>query len=153
NCPGAVTGSCASGKCTTNCTADAQCGTNGGKCTNYVCAPNPANTRTVAAPAVSIIDLGGAKTIATVNLARAWTSFYDAKGAPDDATRLLPLHTSDIGFVPGTVTAYFAAMGADAVFRVDFDATYAAQTIDSVGDTKTAFMTLAPAGVDPSRVG
>src|SRR5262249_18359008 len=128
-CPGAVTGSCVASKCTTNCTADAQCGANGGKCTNYVCDPNPANVRRMAAPLVSIIDLGGSKTIATVNLTKEFQAWYDTNGKPDDATRRLPLNPLDIGFVPGTVTAYFPASGTDAVFRVDFDATYASSTI------------------------
>jgi cytochrome c peroxidase len=118
-----------------------------------VCAPNPANVRTAVAPAVSIIDLGGDKTIATVNLAKEFDTYYNASARPDDATRRLPLHNLDIGFVPGTVTAYFASNGTDAIFRVDFDPTYQAANIQSVGDPKNAFINLIPPGVDPSRMG
>src|SRR5260370_36976201 len=60
---------------------------------------------------------------------------------------------SDMGFVPGRGTGYFPAYGADAVFRVDFDATYAAATIDSVGDAKNPFMSLFSAAIDPSHNG
>jgi DNA-binding beta-propeller fold protein YncE len=165
DCPGMAAGACVgfvAGTCKTNCAADAACGQNGGKCVpasgtdpsvGGVCAPNPADVRTTTAPAVSVIDLGGNKTIATVNLAREFTKFFDQAGTPDDANRRLPLLPSDIGFVPGTVTAYFPAYGADAVFRVDFDATYAAATIDSVGDPKNPFMSLFSAAIDPSHNG
>jgi cytochrome c peroxidase len=153
NCPGAVPGSCVAGKCTTNCAADAQCGAYGGKCNANVCAPNPANVRTTATTAVSIIDLGGSRTIATVNLPKEFDTYYNSLGKPDDANRRVPLIAHDIGFVPGTVTAYFPSSGTDAVFRVNFDATYAAATIESVGDPKNPFINLAPPGADPSRVG
>lgn len=151
-CPGAAVGSCVASKCATNCTSDTQCGT-GGKCTANVCAPNASNVRTTATSAVSIVDLGGNKTIATVNLQREFDTYYDKLGMADDANRRLPLNPLDVGFVPGTVTAYFPSSGTDAVFRIDFDATYAAETIQSVGDPKNRFINLAPAGIDPSRVG
>ncbi|MBX3229667.1 MAG: hypothetical protein KIT84_04970 [Labilithrix sp.] len=154
-CPGALAGSCVAGKCTTNCTTNAQCGANGGVCntTTFVCAPNTANVKTTLAPAVSIIDLGAAKTIATVNLAREFETSFDARNVPNDGNRRMPLTAMDVGFVPGTVTAYFPAKGADAVFRVDFNATYEASTIDGVGDPKAPFINLTPAGVDASRIG
>jgi YVTN family beta-propeller protein len=151
-CPGAVAGTCVSGKCTTNCTSDAQCGF-GGKCNANVCAPNAANVRTTTAPVVSIVDLGGNKTIATVNLTKEMDDFYAKIGRPDDATRRYPLTLSDVGFVPGTVNAYFTAAGTDAVFKVEFDATYQASTINNIADPKNPFINLTPAGVDPSRVG
>jgi DNA-binding beta-propeller fold protein YncE/mono/diheme cytochrome c family protein len=162
---GGAAGSCVgavAGTCKTNCTSDVVCGKVGGHCipssgsdpsVGGVCAPNPADVRTTTAPAVSILDLGGNKTIATVNLAQAFSAYYDMLGMPDDATRRMPLLPSDIGFVPGTVTAYFAATGADAVFRVDFDATYASSTIDSVGSAKNPFMSLFSAAIDPSHNG
>lgn len=154
-CPGGLTGSCAAGKCTTNCTENAQCGANGGSCntTTFVCAPNVANVKTTVSPAVSIIDLGASKTIATVNLARELETNFDARGLANDASRRMPLTPMDIGFVPGTVTAYLAAKGADAVFKVDFNATYEASTIDGVADPKAPFINLTPAGVDASRIG
>jgi WD40 repeat protein len=152
-CPGKVIGSCVSNKCTTNCEADATCGANGGKCVNYVCQPNTANIKTTLAPAVSIIDLGASKTIATVNLAREFETSFVARGIADDGNRRMPLTTTDIGFVPGTVTAYIASKGSDALFRVDFNATYEASTIDAVGTDKVPFISLAPAGIDNSRMG
>lgn len=151
-CPGAAAGSCVSGKCTTNCTADADCGVNGGKCTANVCEPNAADIRTATAPVVSIVDLGGNKTIAATNLAFEFDKLY-AKNGTKDESRRYPLHAMDVGFVPGTVTAYFPSNGADAVFRVDFNASYDASTVDSVGDGKREFINLIPAGVDPSHLG
>jgi cytochrome c peroxidase len=152
-CPGAGAGSCVNLKCATNCTADAQCGVNGGKCNAGVCAPNQVGIRATNTTAVSIIDLGASKTIATVNLHKEFDAYYDKLGTPDDANRRLPLNPFDIGFVPGTVTAYFPSSGTDAVFRVNFDATYAAATIESIGDPKSPFINLAPAGIDPSHIG
>lgn len=155
DCPGQLAGSCVSGKCTTNCTADAQCGANGGKCnaTTFVCAANTSNIKTTVAPAVTIIDLGASKTIATVNLAREFETNFVSRGLADDGNRRMPLTPMDISFVPGTVTAYVAAKGADAVFKIDFNATYEASTIDGVADPKAPFINLAPAGIDGSRIG
>ena len=154
DCPGSLVGSCNAGKCTTNCSTDAQCGANGGVCntTTFVCNGNMANIKTTVSPAVSIIDLGAAKTIATVNLNHEFETNFVSRGLADDANRRLPLTPMDIGFVPGTVTGYFAARGADAVFRVDFNATYEASTIDAVADPKAPFINLTPAGVDASRI-
>lgn len=153
-CPGAVAGSCVSLKCTTNCTTDAECGAVGGKCgANFVCQGNAANVKTQVAPAISIIDLGGKKTIATINMAKEVDADFAKRGMPDDGTRRLPLTTFDLGFVPGTVTAYLPSRGTDAVFKIDFNATYEASTIDGLGDPKAPFINLAPAGVDPSRIG
>jgi len=150
------------GTCKTNCTADAVCGANGGKCVPTTgadpsvggnCAPNNADVFTTTAPVISIIDLGGNKTIDTVNLTQVFRSYFDGLGLADDATRRYPLLPADVGFVPGTVTAYVPAYGADAVFRVDFDATYASAAIDSVGDPKNPFMSLFSAAIDPSHNG
>ncbi len=152
-CPGATPGSCVSLKCTTNCTTDADCGTNGGKCNANVCAANTANIKTTLAPAVSILDLAGETTIATVNLAREFETSFVARGMADDGSRRFPLTTTDIGFVPGTVTAYVVSRGSDALFRVDFDETYEAAAIASVGTPTVPFISLAPAGIDPSRLG
>jgi DNA-binding beta-propeller fold protein YncE/mono/diheme cytochrome c family protein len=152
-CPGAVVGSCVSSKCTTNCAADATCGANGGKCNANVCAPNTADIKTTVAPVVSIIDLGAAKTIATVNLAKEFSTYFDSLAMADDGSRRMPLTTTDIGFVPGTVTGYVVSKGSDALFRVDFNATYEASSIDSVGNAKAPFIPLAPAGIDSSLLG
>jgi hypothetical protein len=157
-CPGAVTGSCVSTKCTTNCTTDAECGAVGGKCgANFVCQGNASNVKTQVAPAISVIDLASgtteAKTIATLNMAKEFDAEFTKRGMADDGTRRLPLTTFDIGFVPGTVTAYLPSRGTDAVFKIDFNATYEASNIDGLGDPKAPFINLVPAGVDPSRVG
>lgn len=152
-CPGAVLGSCVAGKCTTNCTADAECGPNGGKCNANVCAGNLSNVKTTLAPAVSVIDLGAAKTIATVNLNRELESHYTSRGTADDGNRRMPMSPFDMAFVPGTVTGYVVSKGTDAVFKIDFNATYEASTIDGVGDPKAPFINLAPAGIDPSMIG
>ncbi len=150
-CPGPMPGRCASSKCTTNCAADTDCGV-GGHCVAFVCAPSPVDIRTTTAPVVSIVDLGGSKTIASTNLGYEFEKLY-AKNGTDDGGRRFPLHAQDLGFVPGTVTAYLPANGADAVFRVDFNASYDASTIDGVGDEKHEFINLIPAGVDPSHLG
>jgi len=151
-CHGDVVGSCAAGKCTTNCTADTDCGYRG-KCeANKVCAPNPANVRTTLASAVSVIDLNAEKTFDTVLLSKEFDTYYNALGTPDDASRRLPLNPLDIGFVPDTVTAYFAASGSDAVFRINFDATYTTATINSVGDPKSPFINLSPNILQVGRV-
>jgi mono/diheme cytochrome c family protein len=152
-CPGAAAGSCVSTKCITNCAEDAVCGANGGKCTANVCAGNTVNVKTTLAPAVSILDLGAEKTIATVNLAREFQTYFDTQAIADDGNRRMPLTTTDIGFVPGTVNAYVVSKGTDALFRVDFNATYEASTIDAVGNAKAPFISLAPAGIDASRLG
>jgi mono/diheme cytochrome c family protein len=152
-CPGAVPGSCVATKCTTNCAADATCGANGGKCIANVCAANTANVKTTLAPVVSIIDLGASKTIATVNLAKEFSTYFDGLAMPDDGSRRFPLTTTDIGFVPGTVTGYVVSKGSDALFRVDFNATYEATSIDAVGHAKAPFIPLAPAGIDSSLLG
>src|SRR5207248_1933047 len=97
------------------CSADAECGY-GGKCglpaagiPDGVCVPNFQNVKTISTPAVSVIDLGGNKTIATAVLNREWVNLYDKLGMADDGNRLLPLGTADMSFVPGTVTAFLAA--------------------------------------------
>jgi DNA-binding beta-propeller fold protein YncE len=152
-CPGARAGSCAAGRCATNCTEDVQCGKLGGRCVDNVCAPNPVSVRSISAPVVSILDLGAGSTLATVNLNKEWINLYDELGTPDTTQRRLPLHVMDIGFVPGTVTAYLPANGADAVFRVDFNATYESSTVDAVGTRNKPFIDLAPPGADPARAG
>ena len=152
-CPGGAAGSCAAGRCATNCTEDAQCGANGGTCVANVCAGNVANVKTSVAPVVSILDLNADKAIANVNLAKEFEAEYVKRGVADDANRRYPLTATDIGFVPGTVTAYVPSRGTDAVFKIDFNATYEASTVDAVGDPKAPFINLVPAGVDPSRTG
>jgi YVTN family beta-propeller protein len=151
DCHGGGAGVCVATKCTTNCTADTDCGYRG-KCSANLCEPNPANVRTTLASAVSVIDLGAEKTFDTVILSKEFDTYYSGLGTPDDASRRLPLNPLDIGFVPDSMTAYLPASGADAVFRVDFDATYTTDTINSVGDPKNPFINLSPNIVDVGRV-
>jgi hypothetical protein len=169
--PGMAAGSCVafvSGTCTTTCASNAVCGMVGGQClpttgtdpsVGGTCAPNPSDVKTVTAPVISIIDLGGGKAFSNVNLAKEFSKYYDSMNTPDDATRRLPLLPSDIGFVLGTttVTAYFPAYGADAVFRVDFDGNYSDPTkpILRVGDPKNQnpFMSVASTGLNVSQNG
>jgi mono/diheme cytochrome c family protein len=176
---GAPAGSCViptTGTCKTTCAAHTDCAVVGGHCTALTgtdpsvggtCDPNPSDIKTTTAPAISIIDLGGGKTFATVNLEKEFSAYFDVKPPYDqtastlpmplldDATRRFPLLPADVGFVPGTVTAYVPGYGADAVFRIDFDATYAAATIDSLGDPKkkNPFMSLFSPAIDPSHNG
>jgi DNA-binding beta-propeller fold protein YncE len=158
NCPGQVVGSCTGTptlRCTTNCTMDAECGANGGKCNNNICAGNLANVKTTVAPAVTILDLGDGSAIGTVNLAKEFENNFAARTPPiaDDGNRRFPLTPTDIGFVPGTVTAYVTGKGSDALFKIDFNATYEATTIDGVGAPNAPFIQLAPAGIDASLTG
>jgi hypothetical protein len=171
DCPSMTTGSCVgvvAGACKTTCIANTDCGVVGGQClpttgtdpaVGGTCASNPADIKTSTAPVVSIIDLNGNKTISTVNLAKEFSKYYDTLGTPDDASRRFPILAKDVAFIPGSlaVTAYFAAYGADAVFRVDFDAQYSDPTkpILSVGDpkNKNLFVSVASTAIDPSHNG
>ncbi|MBV9949801.1 MAG: hypothetical protein JOZ69_23370, partial [Myxococcales bacterium] len=139
------------GTCKTNCTTNAACGAVGGQCVpttgtdpsvGGTCAPNPADVRTTTATAVSVLDLAAGKTVATANLHKEFSAYFDSLGIADDTTRRFPLLPQDIDFVPGTGTAYIPAFAADALFRVDFGANDPAKPIDHVGDTKAPFMSL-----------
>ncbi len=155
SCPGQVVGSCAAAKkCTTNCSADAQCGANGGKCVNFVCAPNIANVKTTTAPVISVVDLSQDKEVSTstASLNAQFAALYTARAAADDGTRRFPGVPSDIAFVPATGVAYVAANAADAVFRVKYDPTKSSQ-IAEVGSPGNAFLDLTPAGIAASSAG
>jgi DNA-binding beta-propeller fold protein YncE len=156
-CPGRAAGSCAGepgrATCQTNCERDADCGANGGACAGFVCEPNVANVKTLAASVVSVIDLLTLQAVATVSLHREFDRLYDQLGLPDTAARRYPALANDIAFVPGTVQAYVTAGGADALYRVDFDPNYVAASITSVGDPRRPLIPTAPAGVDASRTG
>ncbi len=155
-CPGQVAGSCnaTTKKCATNCTADAQCGNNGGKCANFVCAPNVANVKTTTAPVVSVVDLAADKEVpaSTASLNAQFAALYTTRGAADDGSRRFPGVLSDIAFVPATGVAYVAANAADAVFRVKYDPTESS-AIAEVGSPGNAFLDLTPAGIAASSAG
>jgi mono/diheme cytochrome c family protein len=161
DCPGGAAGSCnAAKKCTTNCTTDAECGTNGGKCQANVCAPNVASVKTAHAPVVSVIDIASGTEIpaAAASLNKRFSDLYDQRQTPDDGARRFPHMPADIAFVPRPIfknghgtpidegpagAAYVAANAADGVFRVkyDFDARAA---ITDVGAEANAFINLSP---------
>jgi len=156
DCPGGAAGSCDLTKhvCKTNCTTDDVCGKNGGKCgatTPNVCAPNVADVKTTTAPVVSVIDLasGAEAHAATASLNALFVQAYTKLGTPDDASRRLPDVPADISFVPNSGVAYFAANGADAVFRVRYEGAGVAE----VGAPNNSFIDLAPPGIAAAAAG
>lgn len=153
-CPGAGAGSCntTTGKCKTNCTTNDQCGLEG-VCTANVCEENLIDGKTLQTPAVSVIDIGGSKTIASVSLNGEFEKLFVARNVPDTTERRFPLHAIDIGFVPGSLRAYVPANGADAVYRVDFNATYETKAVDSVGSETRPFISLDRGTFDVSKRG
>ncbi len=153
-CPGAGAGSCdtVAGKCKTNCTTNEQCGLEG-VCTANVCEENLIDSKGLQTPAVSVIDIGGSKTIASVSLNGEFEKLFIARNIPDTTERRFPLHAIDIGFVPGTLTAYLPANGADAVYRVDFNATYESKAVDTVGSEARPFISLDRGTFDAAKRG
>jgi hypothetical protein len=162
-CPGAVAGSCVAGKCTTNCAADAECGTNGGQCLANVCAPNFASVKTATATAVSVIDIEAGKELhdVTASLHAEFNALFDARMLPDDASRRFPAIPSDLAFIPQPVfrkgkekigetaggQAFLTANGGDAVFPVRFD--LKGKDKVKVGTEEAPFIDLAPTGKNP----
>jgi DNA-binding beta-propeller fold protein YncE/mono/diheme cytochrome c family protein len=156
-CPGALPGSCsAAKKCTTNCTADAECGANGGKCTANVCAPNVSSVKTAHAPVVSVIDIAQGAEVkeATASLNAKFDALYTQRTTPDDASRRFPHMPADIAFVPKPIfkdghgkpidetpggSAWVAANAADGVFRVKYSLS-AASALTEVGTSQKAFL-------------
>jgi cytochrome c peroxidase len=159
DCPSGGAGTCVKsggapkGTCSTNCTVDTDCGANGKCQANNVCIPNFNNFRTIVTPAVSVIDVGGGKVLASASLNKQFMDRYDALGYPDDSSRRLPLSVFDVGFVPGTLTAYMAAAGADGLFKVNYNATYKEKAIDSVGNGNHPYVDLTPGAVLESQMG
>lgn len=147
-CPGAVAGSCVSGKCKTNCTTNDQCGANGGVCSKNVCQANPANVKTTVATVATVLDLGAvakcamggdckAPVLATASLTYEMQKHFDNIGTLDDS-RAFPLMPFDIAFTPepSVLEAFVPANGSDALYRVKFDETYQADAIKGLGWTK-----------------
>jgi mono/diheme cytochrome c family protein len=154
DCPGAAVGSCnvANKVCKTNCTTDAQCGANGGKCgatTPNLCAPNVASLKTAVAPAITTIDLVKNEATTSVSLNASFNALYTKLAGPDDGTRRLPAAPADITFVAGGNVGYVAANAADSVFRVKYDN----GNLVEVGASNNAFIDLAPAGIAPAAAG
>ena len=169
-CPGAAEGSCRVNKCTTNCSEDAECGANGGKCVANVCAPNVSSVKTSHAPVVSVIDIesGTEVTGATASLNARFDALYTLKSTPDDGTRRFPQMPADLAFVPKPIfknghgkpidetpggAAYVAANAADGVFRVKYDFASPGSKLTEVGSDANAFMDLNPAGIAPEASG
>lgn len=154
-CPGGADGACdtAAGLCKKNCTNDEQCGVNGGVCKNNVCNVNLWDVKTLMTPAVHVIDIGGSKVVASIAMNNELDKLYTAKNVADDTNRRMPLHPTDIAFVPGTLNAYLPAKGADAVFRFDFNATYETKALDNVGFADKQFIPLDRGTFDATKQG
>jgi mono/diheme cytochrome c family protein len=156
DCPGGGAGSCnlVNTTCKTNCTSNAQCGANGGVCDQNVCKLNLVNARTIQTPAVHVIDIGGNKVIASVPLNGEFDKHFTANGiAPDTSARRFPATATDIAFVPGTLISYIAAKGADAIYRVEFNATYETKAIDALGSAGRPFIPLDLGTLDATKQG
>jgi mono/diheme cytochrome c family protein len=111
-----------------------------------------ASVKTTTAPLVSVIDTTSNTevTASTASLNAKFRDFYVTKAVPDSAQRRYPLFANDMSFVPGSGVGYVSANGADAVFRVRYDATGA---IAEVGASTANFIDLNPTGIPPASAG
>jgi hypothetical protein len=111
-----------------------------------------ASVKTTTAPLVSVIDTASNKevTAGTASLNAKFRDFYVSTGVPDNALRRYPLFANDMSFVAGTGVGYVSANGADAVFRVRYDATGA---IAEVGASTANFIDLNPMGIPATSAG
>jgi hypothetical protein len=151
---------------TTTCTTVTDCASLG--LVDPLCAPpaadatssvciDAASVKTTTAPLVSVIDTtaaGGAGAEvpnSAVSLNAAFVSYYAGANVPDDATRRLPLFASDIAFVRNSSVGYVSANGADAAFRIVFDANLG--TLKQVGSSTSNFIDLNPAGIAAASAG
>ena len=64
-----------------------------------------------------------------------------------------PATATDLAFVPGTLNAYIAAKGADAVYRVDFNTSYKEKAVDAVGSAGHPFIALDDGALDATKQG
>lgn len=103
-----------------------------------------ASVRTTTQPVVSVVDTETGKEVegAATNLNARFRDLYDAAKLADDASRRYPLVADDLAFVPDTTIGYVSANGADAVFRVRFDALTG--KVSEVGSPAAPFIDLAP---------
>ena len=151
---------------TTACTAVADCAAL--RLVDPVCVPpatgaatkvcvDTASVKTATAPVVSIIDTaasngdGAEIPDSAVNLNAKFRDLYDVNGIPDDGSRRFPLFASDITFVAGAAVGYVSANGADAAFRMVFDAKTG--TFVSVGSSTSNFIDLNPTGIAAASAG
>ena len=111
-----------------------------------------ASVKTTTAPLVSVIDTASNTevTTGTASLNAKFRDFYVSKGVPDSAQRRYPLFANDMSFVAGTGVGYVSANGADAVFRVRYDAS---GTVAEVGASTADFIDLNPAGIPAASAG
>jgi YVTN family beta-propeller protein len=127
-----------------------------GSATTNVCV-DTASVKTTTAPLISIIDTtagggtGQEVPNSAVSLNASFRDLYTANNVPDNGTRRFPLFASDIAFVAGATVGYVSANGADAAFRMVFDATTG--TLKSVGASTSNFIDLNPAGIAASSAG
>jgi hypothetical protein len=116
-----------------------------------------ASVKTTTAPLVSIIDTtaagGDGQELANsaVNLNAKFRDLYVANNIPDNGSRRFPLFASDFAFVAGGAVGYVSANGADAAFRLAFDAK--AGTLTSVGASTANFIDLVPTGIPAASAG
>jgi YVTN family beta-propeller protein len=111
-----------------------------------------AGVKTSTAPLVSIIDTRTGEEVphSARNLNAEFTAFFDKTGVAQ-ADRRFPLFASDLAFVPETQIAYASANGADAVFRLVFDAKLG--SLVEVGASTSPFIDLTPKGIPADKSG
>lgn len=110
-----------------------------------------ANFKTLHTAALFVLDAatGNERPAERVLLNPRFQALYDARRTPDDATRRMPLVPVALAF-SGT-TAYVAAYGADALFRVRFNTTGSFAEAGA-GAALPPYVDLAPEGLDPVGV-
>jgi hypothetical protein len=111
-----------------------------------------AGVKTTTEPVVSIIDTRTGEELpdSARNLNAEFNAFFERLGLAQGERRL-PLFASDLSFVPKTSIAYVSANGADAVFRLVFDAEHG--TLSDVGASTSPFIDLTPKGIAADKAG
>lgn len=112
---------------------------------------NVANYKTLLHSAIFVIntDTNTEAPNESLLLTQAFLAQFERDGVPDDARRRMPLLVSEMAFVPRTDTAYVAAYGSDALYRIDFNPD---GTVMRVGAPSAPFIDLNPDGM-PSAAG
>ena len=137
--------------CASSSLVDPRCVLPFGGAPNAVCV-DVASVKTTTEPVVSIVDTRSGKEVphSARNLNAEFTAFYEKIGLAQSERRF-PLFASDMSFVPQTAIAYVSANGADAVFRLVFDAEYG--TLSDVGSSTSPFIDLTPKGIAADKTG
>jgi hypothetical protein len=163
-CPtGPNVAACVNGACNNSCTQDSDCGVGSaagacnltGNAGGGVCAPLAANAKTTTHPGLTVVDLG-ASTAVTTNLDASFVN-KTLLTSGTVSTRM-PLLPTDIDFHTGGF-GYVASEGADALFRLTFNASGAiiaagSATNDFIDVRTTANAAVhLPIGVVVSRTG